>query len=135
MQQSAPAPSGGGGGGGGGAPAPNYAAQIAALNQQAADYRKQAEEIIAQGQAKVKELEDADLQRQKAAELQNRLAIQATASKARGQMGAQLKIAPASPTASTAGTAAFKRRRDQMRIVPIQTTAGINVPSGSVLNV
>ena len=117
------------------APTPDYSAQIKELNEQAAAYRKQAEEIIAQGEAKVKELEDADLQRQKAAELQNRLAIQSAASKARGQMGAQLKIAPASQTAQTAGTAAFKRRGDRMRLAPIQTTAGINVPSGSVLNV
>jgi hypothetical protein len=117
------------------APAPDYSAQIKELNEQAAAYRKQAEEIIAQGEAKVKELEDADLQRQKATELQNRLAIQAASSQARGQAQASLKIAPASQTAQTAGTAAFKRRGDRMRLAPIQTTAGINVPSGSVLNV
>ena len=117
------------------APAPDYSAQIKELNEQAAAYRKQAEEIIAQGEAKVKELEDADLQRQKATELQNRLAIQSAASKARGQAQASLKIAPASQTAQTAGTQAFKRRGDRMRLAPIQTTAGINVPSGSVLNV
>ena len=132
QQQSAPSGGGGGGGGGGG---PDYASQIQALNEQAAAYRKQAEDIIAQGEAKIKELEDADLQRQKAAELQNRLSIQAQASQARGQMGPSLKIAGAGQTPMTAGTQAFKRRRDRMTLAPIQSTAGINVPSGSVLNV
>ena len=129
QQQAAPAPSGGGGGGG-----PDYASQIQALNEQAQTYRTQAEQIIAQGEAKVKELENADLQRQKAAELQNRLAIQAQTSQARGQAAPNLRIAQASQPPQTAGTQAFKRR-DKMSLAPIQSTAGINVPSGSVLNI
>ena len=123
------APSGGGGGGGGApapapAPGPDYAAQITALNQQAADYRKQAEEIIAQGQAKVKELEDADLQRQKAAELQNRLAIQSAANQARGQMGANLQIQPAGQIPATAGTEGFKRRANQFGMTRRSASTG-----------
>ncbi len=129
----APAPSGGGGGGGGGGNA--AAQQLAQLTAQSEAYRKEAESALEAGKLRIQQLEDEELQRQKATELQNRLAIQSAASKARGQMGAQLKIAPASQTAQTAGTAAFKRRGDRMRLAPIQTTAGINVPSGSVLNV
>ena len=118
------------------APASNPAAeQLAELTAQSEAYRKEAEAAIAAGKERVAQLEDEEIQRQKAIELQNRLAIQSAASTARGQMGAQLKIAPASSTASTAGTAAFKRRRDRMSIAPIQSTAGINVPSGNVLNV
>jgi hypothetical protein len=129
----APAPSGGGGGGGGGGNA--AAQQLAQLTAQSEAYRKESTAALEAGKLRIAQLEDEELQRQKATELQNRLAIQSAASTARGQMGAQLKIAPASQTASTAGTAAFKRRGDRMRLAPIQTTAGINVPSGSVLNV
>ena len=129
----APAPSGGGGGGGGGGNA--AAQQLAQLTAQSEAYRKEAESALEAGKLRIAQLEDEELQRQKAAELQNRLAIQSAASKARGQAQASLKIAPASQTAQTAGTAAFKRRGDRMRLAPIQTTAGINVPSGSVLNV
>ena len=128
-----PAPSGGGGGGGGGGNA--AAQQLAQLTAQSEAYRKEAESALEAGKLRIAQLEDEELQRQKAAELQNRLAIQSAASKARGQAQASLKIAPASQTAQTAGTAAFKRRGDRMRLAPIQTTAGINVPSGSVLNV
>ena len=131
----APAPSGGGGGGGGGGGSNAAAQQLAELTAQSQAYRKEAEDALAAGRLRIQQLEDEELQRQKATELQNRLAIQSAASTARGQMGAQLKIAPASQTAQTAGTAAFKRRGDRMRLAPIQTTAGINVPSGSVLNV
>ena len=109
--------------------------QIAKLTAQSEAYRKQSEEQLSAAQLKISQLEDEDLQRQKAAELQNRLSIQAAASQARGQAGAQLKIQGASPTTQTAGTSAFKRRRDQMRLAPIQTTAGINAPASSVLNV
>ena len=129
----APAPSGGGGGGGGGGNA--AAQQLAQLTAQSEAYRKEAESALEAGKLRIAQLEDEELQRQKATELQNRLAIQSAASKARGQAQASLKIAPASQTAQTAGTAAFKRRGDRMRLAPIQTTAGINVPSGSVLNV
>ena len=122
-QQSAPAP----------APAPaaptvDYAAQIADLEKQAADYRKQAEDIIAQGQAKVKELEDADLQRQKAAELQQRLAIQASAQSAanaaRGGSAANLRIQPASQTAQMGGTQGFVRRSNQFGITRRSASTG-----------
>lgn len=116
-------------------PAPTQNLQIAKLTQESEAYRKQAEQTIAEGQARVAELENQELQRQRAAELQNRLAIQAQTSQARGAAQASLKIGAASDTSRTAGTAAFKRRRDQMRLAPIQTTAGINAPASSVLNV
>ena len=132
--QAAPAPSGGGGGGGGGGG--NAAAQqLAELTSQSQAYRKEAEAAIEAGRLQISQLQDQELQRQKAAELQNRLAIQAQTSQARGAAQASLKIAPASQTAQTAGTQAFKRRRDQMRLAPIQSTAGINAPASSVLNV
>ena len=127
----APAPSGGGGGG---SPSPSQQMAIAELTAQSQAYRKQSEEQLAAAQLKISQLEDEELQRQKATELQNRLAIQAASSQARGQASASLKIAPASQTASTAGTSAFKRR-DLRRLAPVQTTAGINVPSSNVLNV
>ena len=109
--------------------------QIAKLTAQSEAYRKQSNEQLSAAQLKISQLEDEDLQRQKAAELQNRLSIQAAASQARGQAGAQLKIQGASPTTQTAGTSAFKRRRDQFRVSPIQTTSNINVPSSSMLNI
>jgi hypothetical protein len=133
--QAAPAPSGGGGGGDGGGGSSAAAQQLAELTSQSQAYRKEAEAAIEAGRLQISQLQDQELQRQKAAELQNRLAIQAQTSQARGAAQASLKIAPASQTAQTAGTQAFKRRRDQMRLAPIQTTAGINAPASSVLNV
>jgi len=120
------------------APPPTSPAQseaVAKLTAESEAYRAQAEEKLASGQARIAELENEELQRQRAAELQNRLAIQAQTSQARGGAQANLKIAPAYQTAKTAGTSAFKRRRDQMRLAPIQSTAGINAPASSVLNV
>ena len=133
--QAAPAPSGGGGGGGGGDGSSAAAQQLAELTSQSQAYRKEAEAAIEAGKLQISQLQDQELQQQKAAELQNRLAIQAQTSQARGAAQASLKIAPASQTAQTAGTQAFKRRRDQMRLAPIQSTAGINAPASSVLNV
>ena len=125
-QQSRPAP----------APAPSgSSARELQITKEAEAYRKEATAALEAGKLRIQQLEDEDLQRQKAAELQNRLAIQAQTSQARGAAQASLKIAPASQTAQTAGTQAFKRRRDQMRLAPIQTTAGINAPASSVLNV
>ena len=98
-------------------------------------YRQQADKALAEAQAKAARLESEEYQRQQAAELQNRLAIQSQASKERGAAAATLKIAPDSQTSQTAGTSAFKRRRDQTTLAPIQTTAGINAPARSVLNV
>ena len=133
--QAAPAPSGGGGGGGGGGGSSAAAQQLAELTSQSQAYRKEAEAAIEAGKLQISQLQDQELQQQRAAELQNRLAIQAQTSQARGAAQASLKIAPASQTAQTAGTQAFKRRRDQMRLAPIQSTAGINAPASSVLNV
>ena len=134
--QAAPAPSGGGGGGGGGgAPAPQQQLQIAQLTKEAQEYRAQAEKTIGEAQAKIAELSNEELQRQKAAELQNRLSIQAQANAARGAMAPSLKIATGSQSPQTAGTQAFRRRKDQFAPAPIQSTAGINVPTGSVLNI
>ena len=127
QQQAAPAPAPAA------APAPQQQLQIAQMSKEAEEYRAQAEKTIGEAQAKIAELSNVELQRQKAAELQNRLAIQASASQSRGMMAPSLKIASATP--QTAGTQAFKRRRDQATMAPIQSTAGINVPTGSVLNI
>ena len=125
-QQSAPAP----------APAPSGpSARELQITKEAETYRKATEEKLALADQTIAKLSDAQEQQRLAAELQNRLAIQAQTSQARGAAQASLKIAPASQTAQTAGTQAFKRRRDQMRLAPIQTTAGINAPASSVLNV
>ena len=97
-------------------------------------YQTQAEATIEAGRMQIAALEDERAQRQAATELQQRLAIQAGASQARGGAAASLKIAPGGDTASTAGTQSFKRRPRQ-RLAPIQTTAGINAPASSVLNV
>jgi hypothetical protein len=140
--QPAPAPSGGGGGGGGGqlgggaGGGSNAAAQqLVQRTAQSEAYRKEATAAIEAGKLRIQQLEDEDLQRKKATELQNRLAIQAASSQARGATQANLKIGAASDTSRTAGTSAFKRRRDQMRLASIQSTAGINAPASSVLNV
>ena len=97
-------------------------------------YQTQAEATIEAGRMQIAALEDERAQRQAATELQQRLAIQAGASQARGGAAASLKIAPGGDTASTAGTQSFKRRPRQ-RLAPIQSTAGVNVPANSVLNV
>ena len=97
-------------------------------------YQAQAEATIEAGRMQIAALEDERAQRQAATELQQRLAIQAGASQARGGAAASLKIAPGGDTASTAGTQSFKRRPRQ-RLAPIQSTAGINAPASSVLNV
>ena len=117
------------------APAPQQNLQIAQLTKEAQEYRAQAEETIGEAQAKITELSNEELQRQKAAELQNRLSIQAQASAARGAMAPSLKIATGSQPPQTAGTQSFRRRKDQFAPAPIQSTAGINVPTGSVLNI
>ena len=117
------------------APSPAAQLQIAELTEQSQRYRTESEQQLAAANTKIAELSNEELQRQKATELQNRLAIQAASSQARGQAQANLRIAPGSQTSQTAGTSAFKRRRDQYRLSPIQSTAGINVPSGSVLNI
>jgi len=115
------------------APSPEQQLQIAQLTEQSEAYRKQSEEQLAAANATIANLSNEELQRQRAAELQNRLAIQAASSQARGMAAPSLKIASATP--QTAGTQAFKRRRDQVTMAPIQSTAGINVPTGSVLNI
>lgn len=119
--------------------APQDQLQIAQLTKEAQEYRSQAEKTISEAQAKIAELSNEELQRQKATELQQRLAIQAQAqsqaSQARGGMAPSLKIATAAQTPQTAGTQAFRRRKDQFTMAPIQSTAGINVPTGSVLNI
>ena len=97
-------------------------------------YQAQAEATIEAGRMQIAALEDERAQRQAATELQQRLAIQAGASQARGAAAASLKIAPGGDTSSTAGTQSFKRRPRQ-RLAPIQSTAGINAPASSVLNV
>jgi len=97
-------------------------------------YQTQAEATIEAGRMQIAALEDERAQRQAATELQQRLAIQAGASQARGGAAASLKIAPGGDTARTAGTQGFKRRPRQ-RLTPIQSTAGINAPANSVLNV
>ena len=98
-------------------------------------YRQQADKALAEAQAKAARLESEEYQRQQAAELQNRLSIQSQASKERGSAAPTLRIGSDSQTSQTAGTSAFKRRRDQTTLAPIQTTAGINAPARSVLNV
>ena len=106
----------------------------AQLQEYQRGYQAQAEATIEAGRMQIQALEDQRAQQQAATELQKRLAIQSGASQARGGAAASLKIAPGGDTASTAGTQAFKRRPRQ-RLAPIQSTAGVNVPANSVLNV
>ena len=97
-------------------------------------YQAQAEATIEAGRMQIAALEDERAQREAATALQQRLAIQGAASQARGGAAASMKIAPSGDTASTAGTQSFKRR-PRRQLAPIQTTAGINVPTASTLNV
>ena len=114
-------------------PAQNTAAEtIAKLTAQSEAYRKESESLIEAGRLRIAQLEDEELQRQKATELQNRLAIQSAANVARGQAQAGVKLAPGSQTPMTAGTQAFKRRAV---MTPIKSTAGINVSASNVLNI
>ena len=124
-QRSAPAP----------APAPSGpSARELQITKEAEAYREATEKQLAEADKTIALLKDEGEQRRLAAELQNRLQIQAQASARRGQQQASMKIGSAA-TPRTAGTQAFRRRRDQFRLAPIQTTAGVNVPTGSVLNV
>ena len=114
-QQSRPAP----------APAPSgSSARELQITKEAEAYRKEATAALEAGKLRIQQLEDEDLQRQKAAELQNRLAIQAQTSQARGAAQASLKIAPASQTAQTAGTQGFVRRSNQFGITRRSTSTG-----------
>ena len=97
-------------------------------------YQAQAEATIEAGRMQIQALEDERAQREAATQLQQRLAIQGAASQARGGAAASMKIAPGGDTASTAGTQSFKRRPRQ-QLAPIKSTAGINVPTASTLNV
>ena len=97
-------------------------------------YQAQAEATIEAGRMQIQALEDERAQREAATQLQQRLAIQGAASQARGGAAASMKIAPGGDTAGTAGTQSFKRRPRQ-QLAPIKSTAGINVPTASTLNV
>jgi len=107
----------------------------AQLQEYQRGYQAQAEATIEAGRMQIKALEDERAQREAATELQKKLAIQASASQARGGKEASLTIGGASETTPTAGTQAFKRRPRRQKLAPIQSTAGINVPTGSTLNV
>ena len=112
-------------------------------------YRAESKAYMDAAQKKLQDTQNEMLQQQKAAQLQRQLAIesqkysqqqaqiqaerQAKSSAERGGAQASLKIA--SDSKQTGGTSAFKRRRDQMSIYPLQTTAGINAPARSVLNI
>ena len=109
-------------------------AQQLMITQQAEAYRKQAEATIQAAQLQIKGFEEREERQRQATELERKLAIQSQVSSARGGQAASLQVAPGSETAKTAGTQAFKRRGRQ-RLAPIQTTAGINAPASSVLNV
>ena len=98
-------------------------------------YQTQAEATIEAGRMQIKALEDERAQREAATELQRKLSIQAGSSQARGGAAADLTIARPAATESTAGTQAFKRRGRRQQLAPIQSTAGINAPSGSILNI
>ena len=106
----------------------------AQLQEYQRGYQAQAEATIEAGRMQIAALEDQRAQREAADKLQQQLTIQSNVSKARGGQAASLQIAP-QQTEKTAGTQAFRRRRDQFRLAPIKTTAGVNVPTGSVLNV
>jgi hypothetical protein len=98
-------------------------------------YQTQAEATIEAGRMQIKALEDERAQREAATELQKKLAIQASASQARGGKAASLTIGGAQEATPTGGTQAFKRRPRRQKLAPIQSTAGINVPTGNTLNV
>ena len=110
-------------------------AQQLMITQQAEAYRKQTEATIQAAQLQIKGFEEREERQRQATELQQRLAIQAGASQARGGAQASLKIAQAAPTEMTAGTQAFRRRARVKQLPSLQTTAGINAPASSVLNV
>ena len=110
-------------------------AQQLMITQQAEAYRRQAEATIQAAQLQIKGFEEREERQRQATELEKKLAIQSQVSAARGGQAASMKIAQAAPTESTAGTQAFKRRPRRQKLAPIQTTAGINVPTGNTLNV
>lgn len=108
-------------------------AQQLMISQQAEAYRKQAEATIQAAQMQIKAFEDREERQRQAAELQEKLAIQSSISKARGGAAANLQIASASETSKTAGTQSFKRRA-RGKLPVIQMKGGLNVPSSSTLN-
>ena len=109
--------------------------RIAELTEQSKAYRTQAEQQLSAADLRIKELENQELQAQKARDLQQRFAITAAANQARGAQTANLQIAPASATPMTAGTQSFKRRPRQL-MRPIGQTAGkLTVPTSNVLNI
>ena len=111
----APAPSG---------PSPQQQLADAQLTKESEAYRKEATAAIEAGKLRIQQLEDEDLQRQKAAELQQRLAIQSAANVARGQAAGNLRIQPASQTAQMGGTQGFVRRANQFGMTRRSGSAG-----------
>ena len=104
------------------------------INEESERLRAEAEEKLAQAEKELAAMKDEELQAQKAKELQQRLAITSAANIARGQMQANLQIAPASQAPRTAGTQAFKIRKQR---APIKSAYGsrVNVGQSSTLNV
>ena len=122
-QRSAPAP----------APAPAPSPEVK-INEESERLRAEAEEKLAQAEKELAAMKDEELQAQKAKELQQRLAITSAANIARGQMQANLQIAPASQAPRTAGTQQFKVRKQR---APMKSAYGsrVNVGQSSTLNV
>ena len=122
------------------APAPQRSAPSPApspevkINKESERLRAEAEEKLAQAETELAAMKDEELQAQKAKELQQRLAITSAANVARGQMQANLQIAPASQAPRTAGTQAFKIRKQR---APMKSAYGsrVNVGQSSTLNV
>ena len=137
-------------GGGDEEPSDPFNEQIKKLTEQFDAYRKESQAALDAANQKVAQMQS-DMARQQSSaeqqrretELQRQLAIQsqvyserqAQQSAERGGAQARLKIASDSRPDQAGGTSAFKRRRDRLSIAPLQTTAGINAPARSVLNV
>lgn len=80
------------------------------LSAESQAYRKEAEEKLSAADVRIKELEDEQLQAQKARDLQQRMQIVSAANQAMSQRQANLQIAPATKLPTIGGTQQFKRR-------------------------
>jgi hypothetical protein len=118
----APAPSGGGGGGGGGASPQQQ--QLVELSAASEKYRQESEAALKAAQAQIEQMK-----------IQQQAPLIEAANMARGKQTASLQIQPSSTTPQTAGTQAFKRRRQPTEMPSIQSLGTLNVPTSSVLNV
>lgn len=114
------------------APAPRPSAESTRYRDEAANYMRQAQEML--NQFKIEQQRAAEAARL-AEEMRIKSQASLAANMARSQQTPNLQIQPASGTPQTAGTQPFKRRRGDMMTTTPGGLSALNIASPSTLNV